>query len=64
MPGPGILQYDHNDQKRKNLLEAKSDFIQNMTHELKTPISTVRVALEALPQSLMESMMSPKGMIT
>jgi signal transduction histidine kinase len=36
--------------KEKNLLDAKSDFIQNMTHELKTPISTVRVALEALHQ--------------
>jgi two-component system, OmpR family, phosphate regulon sensor histidine kinase PhoR len=34
--------------REKNLLDAKSDFIQNMTHELKTPISTVRVALEAL----------------
>ncbi len=36
--------------KEKDLLDAKSDFIQNMTHELKTPISTVRVALEALHQ--------------
>ena len=36
--------------REKNLLDAKSDFIQNMTHELKTPISTVRVALEALHQ--------------
>lgn len=34
--------------KEKQLLTIKSDFIQNMTHELKTPISTVGVALEAL----------------
>ncbi len=35
--------------KRQNrLLELKNDFISNITHELKTPIATVGVALEAL----------------
>lgn len=32
----------------KMLLNLKSDFIQNITHELKTPIATVSVALEAM----------------
>lgn len=30
------------------LLHLKNDFISNITHELKTPVSTVKVALEAL----------------
>jgi signal transduction histidine kinase len=35
-------------QIQRRLTELKNDFIQNVTHELKTPIATVGVAIEAL----------------
>lgn len=42
-----VLLY-RNLMKQKRLAELKNEFISNITHELKTPIATVGVAIEAL----------------
>lgn len=42
-----IILY-RNVRAQQRLMEMKNDFISNVTHELKTPVATVSVALEAL----------------
>jgi two-component system, OmpR family, phosphate regulon sensor histidine kinase PhoR len=42
-----VLMY-RNLRSQQKLMDMKNDFISNVTHELKTPVATVSVALEAL----------------
>ena len=52
--------------KQKQIAQIKSDFINNMTHEFKTPIATINLALDAISSStknLNDKSISYLGMI-